>query len=54
MVTDDEYEQTAEVDILITNIDRTPPVIIAEDKDTLSENIIVVITLDKPAKVTTP
>jgi hypothetical protein len=42
------------VNILITNIDTTPPTVIIEDKDQLSEEVIVVITLDKPAKVTTP
>jgi hypothetical protein len=38
----------------VTWIDKEPPVVIAEDRDTSPENVIVAITLDKPAKVTTP
>jgi hypothetical protein len=35
----------------VTRIDREPPMVIAEDEDQSPENVVVVITLDKPVQV---
>ncbi|GHV21361.1 hypothetical protein FACS1894176_07140 [Bacteroidia bacterium] len=49
-----EGNLTGSAEVNITRIDKTPPLVIAEDEEKSSEKIVIVITIDKPVQVTTP